>query len=293
LINLALTQEQIENIQIDYGIVYANYGETDEAQLGPTRGGGEFAATATIRDIEFDGSKGKTKGMQTVDDIKAQLNVTQLNTSMDTLKMALPFAKYDEVTGKLSVGKDSIGIIPNEAYLKNITMFAKTVKGEYKKITLYNAMSENGLTLAAAPKAEGTIALNVFAHWDEVDDTKDLFDVEDVEDVESIEADTTVPTVTTDPEDAETDVAVSSSLTATFDEDIRQGDIKADNFTLIKASDGTEVTGALTYSATNKTATFDPTESLAESTDYIWIITNVRDLAGNKMAKKVVNFKTT
>ena len=53
---------------------------------------------------------------------------------MDTLKMALPFAKYDEVTGKLSVGKDSIGIIPNEAYLKNITMFAKTVKGEYKRL---------------------------------------------------------------------------------------------------------------------------------------------------------------
>ncbi len=286
---MALTQEHIENIQIDYGIVYANYGETDEAQLGPTRGGGEFAATATIRDIEFDGSKGKTKGMQTVDDITARLNVTQLNTSMDTLKMALPFAKYDEATGKLSVGKDSIGIIPDEAYLKNITMFAKTVKGEYKKITLYNAMSENGLTLAAAPKAEGTIALNVFAHWDEVDDTKDLFDVEDVG---TISADTTGPTVTTDPDDAETDVAVSSNLTATFSEDIRQGDIKADNFTLIKASDGTEVSGTLTYSAATKTATFDPTSNLDANTDYIWIIANVRDLAGNKIAKTVVNFKT-
>src|SRR5690554_5408512 len=104
---MKLTQEQIENIQIDYGIVFMNYGETDEKQLGPTRGGGEFVATATIRDIEFDGSKGKTKGMQVVDDITAQLNVTQLNTSMDTLKMALPFAKYDDVTGKLSVGSRS------------------------------------------------------------------------------------------------------------------------------------------------------------------------------------------
>jgi hypothetical protein len=182
--SMALTQQQIENIQIDYGIVYVNYGETDEKQLGPTRGGGEFVATATIRDIEYDGSKGKTKGMQVVDDITAQLNVTQLNTSMDTLKMALPFAKYDEVTGKLSVGADSIGIIPDSAYLKNITMFAKTVKGEYKKITLYNALSENGLTLAAAPKAEGTIALNVFAHWDATDDTKNLFEIEDVESIE-------------------------------------------------------------------------------------------------------------
>jgi len=184
LINLALTQQQIENIQIDYGIVFVNYGETDEKQLGPTRGGGEFVATATIRDIEFDGSKGKTKGMQVVDDITAQLNVTQLNTSMETLKMALPFAKYDDVTGKLSVGSDSVGVIPDEAYLKNITMFAKTVKGEYKKITLYNALSENGLTFAAVPKAEGTIALNVYAHWDAVDDTKDLFDIEDIASIE-------------------------------------------------------------------------------------------------------------
>lgn len=177
------TKEQIENIQIDYGIVFVNYGETDEKQLGPTRGGGEFVATATIRDIEFDGSKGKTKGMQVVDDITAQLNVTQLNTSMDTLKMALPFAKYDDVTGKLSVGSDSVGVISDKAYLKNITMFAKTIKGEYKKITLYSALSENGVTLAAAPKAEGTIALNVFAHWDATDDTKDLFEIEDVESI--------------------------------------------------------------------------------------------------------------
>ena len=59
-------------------------------------------------------------------------------------------------------------------------MFAKTIKGEYKKITLYNALSENGLTLAAAPKAEGTVALEIYAHWDATDDTKNLFEIEDV-----------------------------------------------------------------------------------------------------------------
>ncbi len=74
---MALTQQQIENIQIDYGIVYVNYGDTDQKLLGPTRGGGEFVATATIRDIEYDGSKGKTKGMQVVDDITAQLECYQ------------------------------------------------------------------------------------------------------------------------------------------------------------------------------------------------------------------------
>jgi len=179
---MALTKQDIENIQIDYGIVYINYGGTDRKLLGPTRGGGEFVATATIRDIEYDGSKGKTKGMQVVDDITAQLNVTSLNASLESLKLALPYAKYDQTqtTETLTVDKDCLGIIPDGAYLNNITMFAKTVKGEYKKITLYNAMSENGLTFAAAPKAEGTIALNVYAHWDAVDDTTKLFEVKDV-----------------------------------------------------------------------------------------------------------------
>ena len=45
-------------------------------------------------------------------------------------------------------------------------------------------MSENGLTFAAAPKAEGTIALNVYAHWDAVDDTTKLFEVKDVEGID-------------------------------------------------------------------------------------------------------------
>lgn len=286
---MALTQEQIENIQIDYGIVFVNYGEVDEKQLAPTRGGGTFTVTKNIRDIEFDGRKGKTKGAQVADEINAMLSVALLNTSMENLALAMPWATYSD--GKLSAKSSNLGVIQDSAYLSNITMFAKVVGGGYKKITLYEAMTENDFSLAAAPKAEGVVTLEIHAHWDAKNDDADLYDIEDVG---AISADTTGPTVTaTDPADTDDDVAVSSNLTATFDEDIRQGDIKADNFTLIKASDGTEVTGTLTYSSATKTVTFDPTESLAKSTDYIWIITNVRDLAGNKMAKKVVNFKTT
>ena len=39
-----LTTKQIESIQIDEGVIFLNYGETDERLLAPTRGGGEFAA---------------------------------------------------------------------------------------------------------------------------------------------------------------------------------------------------------------------------------------------------------
>ncbi len=284
---MKLTQEQIENIQIDYGLVFINYGEVGERQLAPTRGGGTFSVTKNIREIEYDGRKGKTKGMQVVDEINAMLSVPLLCASMDNLALAMPWATYSD--GKLSAESSDLGVINDSAYLSNITMFAKVIGGGYKKITLYNAMTENDFSLAAAPKAEGVITLEVHAHWDAEDDTADLYDIEDVE---NISADTTGPTVTTEPDDTDTGVSVSSNLTATFSEDVRQGDIKSDNFTLIKAGDGSIVDGILTYSAATKTATFEPTSNLSASTNYIWIIANVRDLAGNKMAKKVVNFQT-
>jgi len=284
---LNLTQEQIENIQIDYGIVFVNYGEVGEAQLAPTRGGGTVTITKNIRDIEFDGRKGKTKGMQVVDEANAMLSVPLMDTSMDNLAKAMPWATY--AASKLSVKSGNLGVVADSAYLINITMFAKVIGGGYKKITLYSAMSENDFSLAATPKAEGVIQLEVYAHWDAEDDTKDLCDIEDIA---SIGNDVVVPTVVTVPADADTAIVVSSDLTATFSEDIRQQDISDSNFTLIKASDGTEVAGTLTYTPATKTASFDPTENLAAGTAYIWIISNVRDLAGNKVAKTVVNFAT-
>ena len=281
-----LTQEQIENIQIDYGIVFANYGVVGERQLAPTKGGGSFKVVGTIRDIEFDGKKGKTKGTQVIEEINAMLSVSLMDTSMDNLALAMPWATY--AANKISAKSTNLGVIADSAYLDNITMFAKVIGGGYKKITLYSAMSENDFSLAATPKAEGIIQLEIHAHWDPQDNTKDLYDIEDIA---SISGDVAVPTVITVPADAAAAVVVSSDLTATFNEDIREQDITDSNFTLIKA-DGTIVAGALTYTPATKTATFNPTENLTAGTAYIWIIANVRDLAGNKIAKTIANFTT-
>ena len=178
---MALTQQQVENIQIDHGIVYVNYGEDDQKMLGPTRGGGQFQVTKNIRDIEFDGRKGKTKGLQVVDEIDAQLTVTHLDASLETLQLAMPYADYDATGKKITCAGNNVGIIPEEAYLKNVTMFAKVVGGGYKKITLFNAMSEADFTLTAAPKGEGEMPLEVYAHWDPMDDEAELYTIEDVD----------------------------------------------------------------------------------------------------------------
>ena len=182
---MALTKQQIENIQIDHGLVFVNYGEPDQKQLGPTRGGGEFVVTANIRNIEYDGRRGRTKGTQVIDELDARLSVTHLDASLETLKLAMPWAEYDETAKKLICGGKSVGLIPDEAYLKNVTMFAKVVGGGYKKITLYNAMSESEFALTAAPKNEGEMPLEVYAHWDPMDDDAVLYDIEDIDDIEA------------------------------------------------------------------------------------------------------------
>ncbi|MFY0758730.1 hypothetical protein AB1K32_07605 [Metabacillus dongyingensis] len=172
-----LTQEQIENIQIDYGMVFANYGELDARRIGPTKGGAEFNATKNIRDIEFDGMLGKSKGMQVIDEMNASLKFSILDTSLETLALTMPQADYNETTKVL---KNNLGgAIPASKYLKNITMFAKVMNGKYKKITLFNALNESDFVLSSAPKAEGEIALEIFAHWDPTN-MSDLYSIEDV-----------------------------------------------------------------------------------------------------------------
>ena len=284
---MALTQQQIENVQIDYGIVYANYGIAGERKLSPTRGGGEFKVSAKIRNIEFDGQLGKTKGMQVIEEVMATLSVTILDMSMDNLALSMPYADY--TAGVITAKNGSVGILANSAYLTNITMFCKTVGGAYKKITLYNAMSEKDFDLKAKPKGEGEIALEIEAHWDPLDDNSNLFTIEDVA---NISGDVIKPTITTVPIDAAIAIVVSSSMTVTFSKDIKQQDIILDNFILIEASDGTVITGALTYTLATKTASFKPTVSLTALTPYIYTIARVRDIAGNVMLPVVVNFTT-
>jgi hypothetical protein len=106
------------------------------------------------------------------------------------------------------------------------------------------------------------------------------------------ETDATAPTVVTVPADAATGIVVSANLTATFDAAINPDDVTAGNFVLVKAEDGTVTAGALSYNGETFVVTFDPTASLTASKAYVWIISNVRDLAGNKAAPTVVNFTT-
>lgn len=53
-----LTKQMVEDIQIDHGILYKDYGLDTQELIGPTRGGTNFKVERTYRNIEYDGIKG-------------------------------------------------------------------------------------------------------------------------------------------------------------------------------------------------------------------------------------------
>ena len=174
-----LTKQQIENIQIDESVIFLDYGEDTEQVLAPTRGGGEFVATVTVRDIEFDGKHGKTAGTQVIEEQGASIKVTTLCMSQENLALAIPGCVVQDEDGN-AISNPKTGIIPDSAYLKNITMFAKLISGKYKKITIYNPMHETGLTAKAVQKAEGELAFEFIAHYPHTDLDGDLWKVDEI-----------------------------------------------------------------------------------------------------------------
>ncbi|MBD2210844.1 Ig-like domain-containing protein [Nostoc linckia FACHB-104] len=105
--------------------------------------------------------------------------------------------------------------------------------------------------------------------------------------IPSIATDTTPPTVSsTTPSNNATGVSNSTTITATFSEDIDSSTINTTNFEL-RNSSNTLVPVTVTYSATNRTATLVPSSNLAISTTYTARIkggaSGIKDLAGNAL----------
>ena len=99
--------------------------------------------------------------------------------SQENLARAIPCCTVASDEGK-TIKNPPTGVIPMSAYLKNVTMFAKTIGGKYKKITIYNPMHETGFTAKAVQKAEGELAFEFLAHYPHSDLDGDLWKVEEI-----------------------------------------------------------------------------------------------------------------
>src|SRR6185503_10605054 len=96
--------------------------------------------------------------------------------------------------------------------------------------------------------------------------------------------DTSPPTVSaTSPSNAQTGVAMNSSVSATFSETMTRSTLNSASFTLRPTSGGAPLAG--TVSAGSNTATIVPSVNLAASTQYTATITTAaKDATGNALA---------
>lgn len=114
-----ITQAQVESVVLDAAVLFVDYGESTQREIGVTKGGVEFKVTETIRPIEFDGRRGRTKGLDRVDEINAYLKATTLVLSNENILISLGAAS--EAAGTISNTKG--GTIPTSRYFKNVTAF--------------------------------------------------------------------------------------------------------------------------------------------------------------------------
>lgn len=175
----ALTQAQLDKIVVDEGLCYLDHGLAGVKLLGVIRGGGEFSATATYRDIEFDGKRGKTKGLKVVEEINASLRVTLISYDQEMIGKLTPFADVAAST-PFDITSADTGLVPATKFYTNVVMFGKTLDGKYKKVTLYNPLNEAPLVINAKPKSESELQLEFSGHWDPITLTNELFKIEEV-----------------------------------------------------------------------------------------------------------------
>lgn len=142
---VGFTSATPQNLIIDSGALYKNWGETDEALIGATSGGNTFTVKQNTRQVKVDGIKGSAKDLNFPTDTEVTLGTNILEVTSDILKIVLNGAvdnatdpDYDIITGKTTIATTD--------YLKNIALVGK-ISGKNKPcvIILYNALNTDGL----------------------------------------------------------------------------------------------------------------------------------------------------
>ena len=155
-----------QNLMVDAGAVYINYGETGEKLLGATSGGSEFVVALKTRDVKVDGLKGTVKGLTRIISIDCTLKVNMLEVTAETLRLALNGVTdatgldYDVITSKSTIELTD--------YILNVALVGRLSGSPTKPVVimLKNALSTDGLKFSNKDAADNILPITFTASID-------------------------------------------------------------------------------------------------------------------------------
>lgn len=162
---IGYTSETPQNLLIDAGAIYTNYGLASEALLGATSGGNEFQVVVKTRDVKVDGLKGTVKGLTRIVSTDVTLKANMLEVTSETLRIALMAsvdssgADYDVITGKTEI------LLTD--YIDNIALVGR-ISGSSKPVVimLKNALSSDGIKFSNKDNTDNILPITFTASID-------------------------------------------------------------------------------------------------------------------------------
>ncbi len=165
---------------LGYGAFYVNYGEDDEFPLGAVKGtGSKFVREIELTDILPEDADGPIMGMKFKSNSNCSITVNTLEivdgARMTELYPALDLdttgAEYDLITGSNDF------VIPDEAYLKNVTFVGYTLKGQEVIIVVKNALPTSNIDWPLLQKSDVVPEITFVGHRDPAAPTEEPWEM--------------------------------------------------------------------------------------------------------------------
>ncbi|MCM3160986.1 hypothetical protein [Metabacillus litoralis] len=168
------TDSSTQRYFVDAGAVYKNVVIDDTGAyvagdlLGATFGGNEFVVETEIRQIQVDGAKGRTKGLENKEFENPTLTVNLKELTAQNLSLVIAGSKVDTTTNTAYDIITSKGAIELDDYLDNIALVGK-LTGTDKPIVIVveNVLSIEGLEMKTADNNEVVIPVSLGGHYDQ------------------------------------------------------------------------------------------------------------------------------
>lgn len=166
-----ITVETLENLLIDEGAVFINYGLDSVRLLGATNEGNTFTVEQEVREIPLAGARGPVKGGRRIITVKPKMTVNLQEITKENLLLALPGAEaVDYPEAPETATHDSITRKRNiqlTDYVENVALVGEVSgTGEPCICIIKNALAGGNLELALKDKAEAVLKIEFQGHFD-------------------------------------------------------------------------------------------------------------------------------